>query len=125
MIMTAESVIHAKGKWAEKTALVFLQKQGLVLIEKNYRTRSGEIDLIMQDNNTIAFIEVRYRSSDSYVKAVETIDRRKCERIIRTSQHYLLTCHQPGGFTCRFDVITITGDRKSPEIGWIKNAFDA
>ena len=123
--MAGESATRAKGTWAEKAALGFLQEQGLVLMKKNYRTRGGEIDLIMQDNDTIAFIEVRYRAANSYVKAVESIDRRKCERIIRTSQHYLLSFQQSNRFFCRFDVITVTGARQSPQIGWIKNAFDA
>lgn len=123
--MAGESATRAKGTWAEKAALGFLQEQGLVLMKKNYRIRGGEIDLIMQDNDTIAFIEVRYRAANSYVKAVESIDRRKCERIIRTSQHYLLSFQQSNRFFCRFDVITVTGAWQSPQIGWIKNAFDA
>lgn len=125
MTTSSEPTTQAKGDWAEKVALEYLQKQGLTLIRQNYRTRRGEIDLIMQDNDITAFIEVRYRSASNYANAVESIDHRKCERIIKTCQHYLLSCRRPANVSCRFDIITVTGERERPQIGWIKNAFEA
>lgn len=125
MTATRAPTTRAKGDWAEKVALEYLQKHGLKLIRQNYRTRRGEIDLIMQDDDITAFIEVRYRSAGNYANAIESIDQRKCERIIKTCQHYLLSCRRLANVSCRFDIITVTGGREHPQIGWIKNAFEA
>ena len=120
-----EPATRIKGDWAEKVALEYLLGRGLILIRKNYHARTGEIDLIMQDDDITAFIEVRYRSSGNYASAIESIDHRKCDRIIKTSQHYLLSCRRPADLSCRFDIITVTGNADRPQIGWIKNAFEA
>ncbi len=73
----------------------------------------------MQDQETLVFVEVRYRKHNDYGSGLESITRAKQRKIIRTAQHYLLTSrkqHCP----CRFDVITYTNDQK---INWIKDAF--
>jgi len=116
---------NERGVWAEQLALTFLQQQGLALVEKNFRGPGGEVDLIMQDHNTIAFIEVRYRAMSHFASALESIDQKKCERIIKTSLHYLQSHRDTAKNACRFDVITVTGATAAPEIGWIKNAFQA
>lgn len=116
---------YERGLWAELVARDFLKKQGLKLLEQNFHGPGGEIDLIMMDGNTIVFTEVRYRSSNRYLHAVESIDSRKCARIIKTARNYLQKNHNIRDNPCRFDVITITGDTGSPEIGWIKDAFQA
>jgi putative endonuclease len=77
----------------------------------------------MKDNDTIIFIEVRFRSNTRYVDPIETIDKMKIQKIILTSQKFLQEFSDLGKFY-RFDVITLTGDLESPEIQWIKNAFD-
>ncbi len=114
-----------RGKWAEDKALDFLKANGLRPIERNYRSSKGEIDLIMKDQNTITFIEVRYRENNRYVSAIESIDSQKCSRIIATSQHYIQCNRSATKMTCRFDVIVITGPIEKLEIEWIKNAFQA
>ena len=106
-------------------ALEFLKSKGLKLLEQNYRGPGGEIDLIMLDGKTIAFIEVRYRANSNYADALESIDSRKCSRIIKTGQLYLQNHPQAGETTFRFDVTTITGATGKPGIEWIKNAFQA
>lgn len=113
-----------RGRWAESLALQHLQAQGLSLLEKNYHARRGEIDLIMQEDNTIVFLEVRYRADSRYMDALETIDAKKCARIIGASQRYLQSLPGPLHKTCRFDVVIIGGADK-PGIRWIKNAFQA
>ncbi len=111
-----------RGKLAEKTALVYLKKHGLKELECNFNSRFGEIDLIMLDKTTIVFIEVRSRANSRFMTAIETIDNRKIQKILRTSQHYLQ--QQSGSFeSCRFDIVTLTGKISSPQIDWIKNAF--
>lgn len=116
---------HNRGKRAELAALDFLKRNGLELLNQNYHGPGGEIDLVMLDNNTVVFIEVRYRSKSSFAGALESIDFRKCERIIRTSQKYLQNNRWTAGHQCRFDVITVSGNMEDSGIGWIKNAFQA
>ena len=64
-----------KGTIAENKARQYLEKHGLKFVEKNYRCRNGEIDLVMQDKNELVFVEVRYRKNDSYGSALDTIDK--------------------------------------------------
>jgi len=114
-----------KGEIAENIALNFLKQEGLQLLDRNYLTKSGEIDLIMQDRDTVAFIEVRARSSIKSMHPVETIDTKKREHIIRTSLHYLQNQQGKLNNTYRFDVVILTGPVNSAKIEWIKNAFEA
>ena len=116
---------YQRGQWAEQLALDYLVREKLKLLSCNYHGPSGEIDLIMQDNETIVFIEVRYRANNNYIHALETINGRKCARIIKTSKHYLQANRWTSKNSCRFDIITITGENDNPEIVWIKNAFQA
>ena len=112
-----------RGKDAEEHASLYLQARGLQLLHRNYRSRRGEIDLIMQDKDSLVFVEVRYRRHSRFGSAAESVDRRKQSRIIACAQHYMLThpdaCQQP----CRFDVVSITGPGTAIE--WIANAFTA
>ena len=118
-------ITYQRGKDAEENALNFLQKNGLKPLEKNYRTSRGEIDLIMLDEETIVFIEVRARSSDTYMKPLESIDKRKLEKIIHASNHYLQKKGVDSDSLCRFDVVVLTGIKNQSKIEWIKNAFEA
>jgi putative endonuclease len=108
-----------RGEATEQLACEYLQAKGLQLLQKNYRLKMGEIDLIMRDGQTIVFIEVRYRKTTSYGGALQSIDSRKQARIIRTAQHYLQ--YRAPEAQARFDVIAIEGNNG---IQWIKNAFD-
>ncbi len=114
-----------KGRLAEDKALDFLTAEGLVPITRNYRSRQGEIDLIMLDKDTTVFVEVRARTHNNILHPVETIDRRKQNHIIRTSQHYLQHTDKSGTRYYRFDVISLSGPMDKANIEWIKNAFDA
>lgn len=110
-----------RGRLAEQQAIDYLTAMGLSLVERNYRCRMGEIDLVMRDGATTAFVEVRYRRSSSHGTAAETVDARKQQRLIRAAGHYLLYRKTGGGAT-RFDVVAIDGD--SPP-RWIRGAFSA
>lgn len=116
---------YNRGRWAEQKALEYLSSKKLKLLEKNFRSIIGEIDLIMQDNNEICFIEVRYRSNNHYHTALESISKKKCERIISTSQQYLSKNRIALYMNCRFDLLLISGQQAKPSIEWIKNAFQA
>lgn len=109
-----------KGNDAEHLAALFLQRQCLILVEKNYRCRFGEIDLIMRDGATLVFVEVRMRSSNSFGGAAASITTTKQGKLIRAARHYLsgLATTPP----CRFDAVLLTGAH-NPEIEWIRDAF--
>jgi len=99
----------------------------LQLIEKNYLTRFGEIDLIMLDNeqSTLVFIEVRYRQNSNFRSPIDSAIQTKQSKLIRTAKQYLQQHCQYDDFICRFDVIDLESDLKYPKITWIKYAFEA
>ena len=110
----------ARGAATEQLACNYLQANGLHLLQRNYRLRGGEIDLIMQDGAIVVFVEVRYRRTTSYGGATASIDSRKQQRLLRTAAHYL-QYYAPAA-QARFDIIAVEGS--SNHIQWIKNAFD-
>lgn len=120
MIFKRKQAPKKTGDDAERLACGYLQQQGLKLIERNYHTRRGEVDLIMQHDVTLVFIEVRLRSNQRFGSAAESITSRKQGRIISAAQYYLQ--QQPTALACRFDVVTINGETP-PSIEWIPNAF--
>jgi putative endonuclease len=110
------------GDHAEQLAHEFLLEQGLRPVARNFRSRSGEIDLIMLDERCLAFIEVRYRRSSGFVKPVVTVDHRKQRKIIRTAAMFTARNHRFSDLTMRFDVVAIEGADR-PAINWIRDAF--
>jgi len=112
------------GHSAEQYASRFLTKQGLKLVKANYRSRYGEIDLIMQDNNSLVFVEVRARKNQRYGSGAETIDYRKQQKIIKTAECFLQKNKRYAKSPCRIDVISIHNDILNPKIDWIKNAIE-
>lgn len=116
------------GDTTEKAALVFLLEQGLKLLETNYYSRYGEIDIVMTDKKVIVFIEVRYRKSSAYGGGATSITRNKQQKLIKTANHYLQ--HHQANVECRFDVIDMspaglaaTKKNQPFHFNWIKNAF--
>jgi putative endonuclease len=107
-----------KGKQSEQQACEYLIKQGLTVIEKNFQSRCGELDLIMQDNGVVVIVEVRYRKSNHFGGALESITSKKQARIMATTQYFMMInkVDKP----IRFDVVAMTGDKS---IHWIKDAF--
>ena len=120
--MNLESNLEIPGSQAEKIAYEHLKNHGLKGLYQNYRSRFGEIDLIMMQGDILVFIEVRHRSDTRHMDPLETITPAKIRKIILTSQFFLQN-HRSIRNQFRFDIITITGDLNSPEIMWIKNAF--
>jgi len=115
------------GQLAEHQALNFLQQQGLRLIARNYHCRLGEIDLIMEEQKTLVFIEVRYRKDSSFGSSAESVTPIKQQKIIRTAEHYLLHKVATQVPACRFDVVAIypsVGEQSSLQFDWIKSAFE-
>ena len=104
------------GARGEDEAAAFLEKQGLHILERNFRTREGEIDIVAQDGDILVFVEVKYRSSARYGDALEAVDRRKMYQIRKTARAYLYR-RSPGSVRIRFDVIGITGGR----LTWVRD----
>ncbi|WP_439134217.1 YraN family protein [Pseudomaricurvus sp.] len=100
----------AAGQESERAAEQFLREQGLKLIQRNYRCKAGEIDLIMQDREHLVFVEVRFRRNSRYGSASETVNLQKQQKLIRAAQYYLQTCAKHSLPACRFDVIAIQGE---------------
>ncbi len=111
------------GDAAEDEALRHLQRAGLLLAERNYRTPGrggGEIDLIMHESDgTMVFVEVRARHTAGHGGAAASIVAAKRRRIVLAARHYLMRLREPP--PCRFDVVVIDGDK----IEWLRAAFDA
>jgi|GEM_PF-176981 len=116
------------GEQGEALAMEFLSKKGLHLIDRNFYSHFGEIDLIMQDNNRtndnyLVFIEVRRRKNLGYGSALESIDIRKQQKIRKTAEFFLLKNSQYQNQAVRFDVILVSSDKQKDSIEWIENAF--
>jgi putative endonuclease len=107
-----------RGESAEEQAHQFLIKKGLKPVARNFRCKQGELDLIMMDSKTLVIVEVRYRKSDQYGSARESVTRTKQSRIIAATHVYLSTRKEDSPI--RFDVIAISGNGA---IEWISNAF--
>ena len=111
------------GKEAEAHACRHLQAEGLQLLQRNYHTRRGEIDLIMQDKDSLVFVEVRFRRQSHFGSAAESVDRKKQSRLIDCASHYIQTFPEIARQPCRFDVVSIGGNMDNIE--WIRDAFSA
>ena len=107
-----------QGQRWEQAALAYLQRQGLRLLDTNYRCRGGEIDLILRDGEALVFVEVRQRASRSHGGAAASITPAKVARMVRAAQTYLLRCSPVP--PCRFDVVAIDGD----QLDWLRNAIE-
>lgn len=112
---TTSEVGHAAEEMAEE----FLRQQGLKTLERNFRCKMGEIDLIMSEANTLVFVEVRLRQNPNYLSGAESITHAKMRRLARTAEYYLLDRAPDDDFECRFDVISM-----DESIDWIRDAFD-
>ena len=107
------------GKKGEMDAVKHLKRNGYRIMEQNYRTRLGEIDIIAKEGKTIAFIEVKARKSSHFGNPKWAITPKKQRNMSMTALYYLKETHQSRE-KARFDVVTIQSDR----IEIIKNAFE-
>ncbi len=108
-----------KGKESEDVACEYLKRKNYRIIERNFRTRRGEIDIIAEKDGILIFVEVRSLQKGLF-NPIESIGRRKLERILKAARYYLM---KRGNAVCRFDVIGIIGNGKNRRIEHIENAF--
>lgn len=109
------------GAEYEKIAADYLVANGYQIVERNWYTSSGEIDLIARQGSTLIFIEIKYRSSDTFGNPLEAVNRKKQIRISKAAMQYYAQNGYEEGISCRFDVIAIY---KDGTIQHIENAFD-
>lgn len=102
----------------------YLCRQGLTPVARNFRTRRGEIDLIMLDGDCLTFVEVRKRGPRSLVSARLTVDARKQRKLVHTASMFLARHPVFRRRTCRFDVIGVDRDAEGNEtVDWVRDAF--
>jgi putative endonuclease len=114
------------GAQGELAAQRYLLKQGLVIIERGYRDKLGEIDIIAVDHRTIVFVEVKTRGSDSVLDAVEAVDEAKQTQIARAAKSYL-KWHHLERYKVRFDVVAVLWPDgvREPKLVHYRDAFEA
>ena len=115
------STRQAKGAAGEQLAADYLMRQGLSVIERNFRVKGGEIDLVCRDGKTTVFVEVRLRSRSDFGGAAASITATKQARLILAARHWLL---RHGETPCRFDCMLLDG-LELKNIEWLRDAFSA
>jgi putative endonuclease len=113
---------RSPGAWGEDLALRYLIKRGYKLLERNYRTRRGEIDLIVRKDDTLVFVEVKLRRGSGYGDPLEAVTPHKQNTLRSVAEHYLYT-RKAQFDTLRFDVIGILADRPEFRLDHIEDAF--
>ena len=107
-----------EGRLFENQAAAYLAQQGYRILEQNFRSTRGEIDLIAEDDGTLVFAEVKYRSSGRAGSGAEAVDARKQQRIVHCARVYLMMHKAYASYPCRFDVLSF-------ENGKLKHYRDA
>jgi len=115
-----------RGKQAEEVAARFLERHGLQVLERNFRCRGGEIDLVCRAGKALVFVEVRLRGTRAFGGAGASITPAKQRRIILAARHYL-AARAAGECDCRFDCILFDGigSARESHIEWVRDAFAA
>lgn len=106
------------GATSEDRAVSYLVRQGYRIVERNYRCKVGELDVVARDGSTLVFVEVRSRHSAKFGSALEAVGPRKRRKVTRVAMAYL-AWRRPRFDSARFDVVAITGD----ELVHIKDAW--
>ena len=117
--------VNLLGAWGEAQAAEYLRKKRYEIVAAGYRSRFGEIDMIVSNKKYLVFVEVKLRKSDSFAKAMEYVDQRKQDKIRMTASMYL--SQNPTALQPRFDVIEIYApqgmDTRKPTIYHMEDAF--
>lgn len=116
----------AIGRTAEDVAAAFLERQGLVILMRNYRRKSGELDIVARDGDVLVIGEVRTRSSETFGGAAASVDGWKRHKVIRAATQLLQQRKDLAQLRVRFDVLVVHHPGEaSQRVEWIRHAFDA
>ena len=111
--------MNRRGEAAENLAAAFLERSGLTILERNYRCRYGEIDIVARNGAQLVFVEVRARRSEAFGGAAGSITAAKRRRLVAAARHYLAELRSDRA--CRFDVVLVRGEGQRVE--WLADAF--
>jgi len=114
---------RAAGNRGEARAEKFLNGHGLKTFRRNWQCRHGEIDLVMFDDATVVFVEVRMRTPLGYGGGLDSVDFRKQRKLVQAASYFLARNASLAERPCRFDVVAIEGE--NGEIEWVRGAFEA
>ena len=114
----------ALGKIGETLAATELERRGYVVLERRYRRRGGELDIVARDGGTVVFVEVKTRDGRDFGEAAEAVTARKRRRLTLLALDYMAR-HRLTECACRFDVVSIHMENELPVIQLFQNAFDA
>ena len=117
--MEADKNKRQLGADKEQLAAEYLTAQGMDILERNFRNRQGEIDIIGRHGQYLVFVEVKFRSGTDMGMAVEAVDIRKQRQICKVADYYRMIHHLGDNTAVRYDVLAIQGE----DIQWIQNAF--
>ena len=120
---TPAALRRAHGQLIEKKVAIWLQEQGCELITQNYAYKTGEVDLIICETNTLVFVEIRSKSNSNFGLAEESVDYRKQKKIRSVAEYFLYKHPKFLQLDIRFDVIAINGTFRHNAITWLKDAF--
>ncbi len=111
------------GRWGERQAEEFLIRQGYCLLERNARTTYGELDLVMQREDVVVFVEVKTRTSGSFALPEDAVNHRKQQHLLQSAEAYM-QAHPDLPSNWRIDVVAITRQQagRPPEFAWFENA---
>lgn len=107
------------GAYYEVLAEEYLQNAGYCILERNFRCKLGEVDIVALHQNALVFVEVKYRASADFGQPTEAVNRQKQMRISNVASYYVYSHRQYQNYNCRFDVVSIVGDK----ITLYQNAF--
>lgn len=116
---------RARGSHWERVAERWLRKRNVIVFQRNFQCKTGEIDLIARDGEEIAFIEVKFRTRLQFGSGAEQVTRAKQQRIISAARRFLQYHRHAPSQVFRFDVISISDTPDGAQIQWIKSAFEA
>ena len=109
---------------SEGLATEFLRKKGYRILERNYRTRRGEMDIVAEDAGALVFVEVKARRGNQFGGPHGAVGWRKQQQLIRVASHYMAR-HRIGNRDCRFDLVLISEDSlRGRQIDLVRNAFE-
>ena len=110
------------GREGEELATAFLRQKGYTILEQNYKTKFGEIDIIAKDSDVFVFVEVKTRADTTFGYPFEAVNLRKRDKIRKVALRFMKT--QKKELPSRFDVMSITRDRGGTRIEHIQDAFE-
>ena len=112
------------GDDTEALACEFLESQGASVLERNFRCRQGEVDIIARDGRYLCFIEVKFRKDETFGQPQEAVSYKKRQHICKVSLFYLYSKYKSLDISVRYDIIAISPKDKMLSFNWIKDAFE-